>query len=347
MKPRFLANLHIIAFVLASDHQATADDAVWNGTTDADWATPTNWSSDPNPVPGTGNTATFNNAGGLDDVIDLGAGVTISSIIFNTVDAAAYTIGSGGTTGTAGAKTLTVTTSAGNVAISGAVSNGGATSLALTKTGPGTLTLSGSNTYSGATTVNGTLTINGTGNIVPATGALLTIGSSGGSGVMQYDSTSVTASKFGAANIGNGTNNSGTLNQTAGSISGTTLTLAATLGNGIGTINLSGGTLALTGAAKIGARNSSSTPVASALTLSNSASFTSAALTLATDSGYNAGLTSIRLAGRPLPLRLPEPMFRHLEPRPRSSIHREHGQVSHSLRFERHHPAWWPPHRSS
>ena len=63
MKPRFLANLHVIAFVLASAHHATADDAVWNGTTDAAWATPTNWSSDPNPVPGTGNTATFNNAG--------------------------------------------------------------------------------------------------------------------------------------------------------------------------------------------------------------------------------------------------------------------------------------------
>ena len=104
MKPRFLASLHIIAFVLASAHQATADDAVWNGTTDAAWATPTNWSSDPNPVPGTGNTATFNNAGNGITAIDLGAGVTISSIVFDTVNAAAYTIGSGG----AGVQALTL-----------------------------------------------------------------------------------------------------------------------------------------------------------------------------------------------------------------------------------------------
>jgi hypothetical protein len=38
MKPRFLSSLHVIAFVLASAHQGAADDAVWNGTTDAAWA---------------------------------------------------------------------------------------------------------------------------------------------------------------------------------------------------------------------------------------------------------------------------------------------------------------------
>ncbi len=60
----------------------------------------------------------------------------------------------GGTTGTAAAKTVTVTGS-GNTLIGGVISNGGALSVGLAKTGAGTLTLSGANTYTGATTVNG------------------------------------------------------------------------------------------------------------------------------------------------------------------------------------------------
>lgn len=96
MKPRFFAKLHVIALALAAAHHASADDATWNGTTDDAWATLTNWSSDPNPVPSTGNIATFDNAGNGITEIDLGAGVTINSIVFDTVDVAAYTIGSGG-----------------------------------------------------------------------------------------------------------------------------------------------------------------------------------------------------------------------------------------------------------
>jgi len=65
----------------------------------------------------------------------------------------------GGTGGTAEAKTLTVN-GAGNTAISGIIANGGATSLALTKDGAGTLTLAGDNTYTGITTISaGTLQI--------------------------------------------------------------------------------------------------------------------------------------------------------------------------------------------
>jgi autotransporter-associated beta strand protein len=79
-----------------------AASATWNGTTDAIWATDTNWSA--SPVPGTGDTATFNSAGGAVDVIDLGAGVTVNSLVFDTANVAAYTIGSGG----AGSQTLTL-----------------------------------------------------------------------------------------------------------------------------------------------------------------------------------------------------------------------------------------------
>ena len=208
-----------IAALLAVQ-SAHATSATWNGTTDALWVDPTvtysNWSTGAGSEPGTGDTATFDNAGGVDDVINLGGGVTIQQIIFDNTSTtlAAYTIGSGavdsqtltldnsgavtmnatvaadelfnagvalgtatagtytftnnsttniltfagtvqgGTGGTAAAKTLSVT-GAGNTTISGVVANGGATSLALTKTGTGVLTLSNANAYSGVTTVSG------------------------------------------------------------------------------------------------------------------------------------------------------------------------------------------------
>ena len=77
---------------LVAVQPARASPAIWNGTTNALWATGTNWST--TPVPGTGDTATFNNAGGAVDTIDLGTGVTINTILFDTSSAAAYTIGS-------------------------------------------------------------------------------------------------------------------------------------------------------------------------------------------------------------------------------------------------------------
>ncbi|MFT4176735.1 MAG: autotransporter-associated beta strand repeat-containing protein, partial [Luteolibacter sp.] len=74
----------------------------WTGTADAAWITEANWSAA--PVPEIGNTATFNSAGNGNTTIDLGTGVTVGNIIFDTADAAAYTIGSGGI----GAQTLTI-----------------------------------------------------------------------------------------------------------------------------------------------------------------------------------------------------------------------------------------------
>ena len=61
---------------------------------------------------------------------------------------------SGGTGGVAGTETLTVN-GAGATNISGVIGNGGATAVALTKAGTGTLAVSGSNTYTGVTTING------------------------------------------------------------------------------------------------------------------------------------------------------------------------------------------------
>ncbi|MEO6741369.1 MAG: autotransporter-associated beta strand repeat-containing protein, partial [Chthoniobacteraceae bacterium] len=90
----------------------------------------------------------------------------------------------GGTGGAAAAKTLTVT-GAGSTLISGVISNGGATSLGLTKSGAGNLTLRGANLYTGLTNIQGgTLTLDantGSGSIA---GAALAF--SGGSGTFSY-----------------------------------------------------------------------------------------------------------------------------------------------------------------
>ena len=81
----------ILSFSASTSLEAAS--ATWNGTTDAVWATGTNWSA--TPVPGTGDTATFNNAGGAVDTIDLGTGLAIKTLAFDTATAAAYTLGSG------------------------------------------------------------------------------------------------------------------------------------------------------------------------------------------------------------------------------------------------------------
>ncbi len=92
----------------------------------------------------------------------------------------------GGVTATTGTRPLTLqgsTSGAGE--ISGAITNGAATSVSLTKQGTGTWTLSGTNSYTGATLVSlGTLLVNGngtsaTGAVTVASGATL-----GGTGII-------------------------------------------------------------------------------------------------------------------------------------------------------------------
>jgi autotransporter-associated beta strand protein len=285
-------------------------DDVWTGALGSGtWASDGNWSSA--PFPGSGGTARFRGAGGPVDGIDLGSGVTISSLLFETPFVAAYTIGAGavgsqtltlndggsiqagntigqnqvinsalvlgtdgsaqsyslinsatsnslefaggirgGSGGTAGAKTLNVPTP-GPITISGPISNGGASSLVLTKTGTGTLTLSGTNMQTGAINVQGTLSITGSGSIAPATGATLTLGGSA-VGTLNYHSSAL--SRFGSILVGNGNDGAGNcaLNQSAGTINATALTLNnGFTGAGAGDVNLSGGLLAVSGAATI------------------------------------------------------------------------------------------------
>ena len=222
-----------MAVVLGGISPAWAASGSWRGTTNGSWATTGNWSGASPPT--SNELATFNGAGNGNTTIDLGAGVTIRSLVFDTANAAAYTIGSGavgsqtltlnvagwnqeqggitvnstvtnnqlfnanvvlgadasayghyitnastaatltlagnvsgGSGGSAGAKTLYLG-GAGNTVISGTIGRGGATSLALNKTGSGTLTLSGSNTYNSTTTLNqGTINLDFSAATAPA-----------------------------------------------------------------------------------------------------------------------------------------------------------------------------------
>ncbi|MES2981605.1 MAG: DUF2341 domain-containing protein [Verrucomicrobiota bacterium] len=86
----------VTAFGLLIQPSASAASATWSGAAANGnlWSTSGNWST--SPVPGTGDTATFNAAAGASGTtIDLGSGVTVNTIAFATSNVAAYTIGAG------------------------------------------------------------------------------------------------------------------------------------------------------------------------------------------------------------------------------------------------------------
>ena len=111
---------------------------------------------------GTTTAVTMNSAVTANQIINAGftlGNATASTTTFqNDSTAGTLTLGgniTSGTGGTAGAKTVIIT-GAGNTTMSGVLSNGGASSVALTKNGTGALTLSGGNAYTGTTTVQRT-----------------------------------------------------------------------------------------------------------------------------------------------------------------------------------------------
>jgi fibronectin-binding autotransporter adhesin len=81
----------LLAFVCCLENQSVlAGSATWNGTTNSTWFTSTNRTA--GGPPGTGNTATFSNAGNGNTTLDLGAGVTVNTVLFDTSSVAVYTI---------------------------------------------------------------------------------------------------------------------------------------------------------------------------------------------------------------------------------------------------------------
>jgi|GEM_PF-1667768 len=114
-------------------------------------------------------------AGAVNQAFGFGSAVTVG--VGGTLDIAGLneTIGSlagGGLVTSSAAGTPTLTTGIDNTStdFSGSLQNGSSASVALTKTGTGTLTLSGDNTYTGATTlIGGTLDLNNSNALGPGT----------------------------------------------------------------------------------------------------------------------------------------------------------------------------------
>lgn len=70
-----------------------ATSGTWNGTQDTYWTNSVNWSVALYPGTAIGETATFNNAGGSSDIVDIDGLISVKNITFDAVACAAYTIG--------------------------------------------------------------------------------------------------------------------------------------------------------------------------------------------------------------------------------------------------------------
>jgi hypothetical protein len=162
--------LAIAGFSPFGSQSAHATSDTWTGAANTTWSTSGNWSTSPVAVPGTGDTATFNGAGNGNVIINLGGGVTINTILFDTASAAAYTIGSGAV----GSQTLTLD-NAGAITMNATVANNqlfnaninlssaASATATITNNSSSLLTIAGgiaANVASG----NGVLNVNGTGN---------------------------------------------------------------------------------------------------------------------------------------------------------------------------------------
>ena len=240
--PRFiyLASLAFMA-VLILPQAARAASATWNGTTDALWSTDGNWST--TPVPGIGDTATFNNAGNSNTALTVGT-ISLSQVLFNTSSAAAYTLGSGTITfadGTTTAVLMNSTVTA-NEAITANLTLGTAIASNTTVQNDSTIGLltfgGGIAGGSGGTAAAKTLTVTGAGNTT-ITGAISNGGDASGVGITKAGS--------GTLILTNGANSftravsisGGTLRATDGTIYGagdqniTTTVLGQVASNGV------------------------------------------------------------------------------------------------------------------
>jgi hypothetical protein len=131
---------------------AFAADGTWNGTQDALWSNANNWTGG---IPGTGNTATFNNAGNGNTTVDLGGGLTLLNLLFDS-SAAAYTIGSGAV----GSQTLTLNHGA-SITVNAAVANPQTVNAAVTLgTDKNTATYTIQNNSASTLTIGGNITGN-------------------------------------------------------------------------------------------------------------------------------------------------------------------------------------------
>ena len=156
----------------------------WNGATDANWATATNWAGGVAPGANVADTATFNNAGNGRTTITISGTKSLNDLTFDTAAAAAYTLtggtinlaatadhgitfGSGLTNDQAigcrlalqsGNATITNNSAAKILTLTGGVSG---TGRGLTKAGPGTLVIGSTANNNGDVLATGPFVVNG------------------------------------------------------------------------------------------------------------------------------------------------------------------------------------------
>lgn len=242
--------------ILALPSALYADNATWTGAMDSNWVTGSNWSA---PIPGNSDTASFNSAGNSNTILNLGAGVTVGNILFDSSNASAYTIGSGAV----GSQTL-ILNNAGSITVNASVTNSqifnsaitlGSTrdtaTITITNNGASGLTLNGniSGATAGGTAGNKYLAIDGSGNTTIngniGKGGATTMGIiKSGAGTLFLNGTASlvsAASGVTAVAISGGTINLGTTGSLA--ITGT----GSPMPNGIsGSGTITGGTVSLT-----------------------------------------------------------------------------------------------------
>jgi T5SS/PEP-CTERM-associated repeat protein/autotransporter-associated beta strand protein len=218
LRPMIIAGAAL--FSASQAHAATID---WDGETDTDWATATNWVGD--VAPGNADIARVN---------------TLTNAPVLTVDdtVAQLLVGFGATTGSMEISSGTLTTSSYVVVGNG---NGGDGTLSLT--GSGSLSNGGGKFLIGEQAGStGSVTVNTTGSLTVS--GELQVGS-GGTGTFTHSAGTVSSGSWFVIGIGNGA--SGTYNQSGGTVNAATVNGQATVGGGgpntgTGALNVSGGT---------------------------------------------------------------------------------------------------------
>lgn len=265
----YIGDIATYSSQILTKYTAPTGGAGWNGTNNANWATSANWSA--SPAPGTLKAATFNSGGNGQTTISLGSGVTISSVIFDTSNAAAYTIGSGAVSSQAltlnNGGTVTVTNSVTNTQLFNANLTLGTNWTAQTytidnySTQPGTsLTLAGNIAGSSSSSVETagakTFAVVGTGNTAISGG--IANGGATSLSLLKYGSGTLTLSGANSYSGGNSINGGSVV------ISG-----SGTLGAISGTLALGGGSLDLGGTSRTVGAVTISAAAASGDTLKN------------------------------------------------------------------------------
>ena len=289
--------------MLAVSSSAFATSDAWDGSTSNVWSVNTNWLTDPATVPGTTETATFNNAGNGNTTIDLGAGVTIGQVVFDTAAAASYTIGSGAV----GSQTLTLGTVGNAITMTSTVAANQLfnSNIALGNTGNGTYTFQNNSTTNSLTIAGGIsastagtkiLSVTGSGNTA-ISGAI-----TAGTGVMnlsKFGTGTLTLSGGGVLGAGGITNGNsavlsavllgGTTKITSGTYtSAGEFVVGGVLANGGAGVNtnftMDGGSLTIANYLSLG-RGNGIGAVSSDIVLNNNAAITSANFS----AGFNGG----------------------------------------------------------